>query len=203
LLFVVPGFISLKTWRIINPSQPLKAADQLLDLVVFSLLNYVLLFWLVNWGNAIDRIDVGVAIHLAVLLIFPLLWPILVRGILTSRFLQGKVIHPTPTSWDFFFSKGKPCFVLIHLKTGKLIGGLYDGESFASSYPEPRDLYLSEVWKIDSSGAFSEPIDQTAGVLIAYDQIAYLELFETAPVEDTDARTNDYTQQRDSNQAKV
>ncbi len=67
--------------------------------------------------------------------------------------------------------------MLIHLHSGKLIGGLYYEESFASSYPENKDLYLKEVWKINKQGEFIEKVEDTAGLLISYDMIEYIELF--------------------------
>lgn len=73
--------------------------------------------------------------------------------------------------------------MLIHLKSGILIGGLYYKDSFASSYPEKKDLYIKEVWKIDENGKFLEKIDRTEGMLINYDIIDYIEMFNTFSAE--------------------
>ena len=84
---------------------------------------------------------------------------------------------PDPLAWDYFFRQGHSCFVLVHLKDGKVIGGLYNGESFASSYPESQDIYLGEVWKVDEQGRFQSRIDATMGALVNHGVIDYLEFY--------------------------
>ena len=86
-------------------------------------------------------------------------------------------MNPIPNSWDYFFLKREAAFVMIHLKSGKLIGGVYGGQSYASAYPEPRDLYLKEVWKIEK-GYFKHKIKDTKGLYITYDEILYIEFFD-------------------------
>jgi hypothetical protein len=67
--------------------------------------------------------------------------------------------------------------MLLHLTNGRVIGGLYGLDSFASSYPEKEDLYLQEVWKIDKEGKFIKKISDTKGLLVNYTTIEYIELF--------------------------
>jgi hypothetical protein len=67
--------------------------------------------------------------------------------------------------------------MLIHIKDGRVIGGLYGPDSFASSYPEREDIYLEEIWKIDEEGKFLGKIADTKGLLINADIIEYIELF--------------------------
>jgi hypothetical protein len=68
--------------------------------------------------------------------------------------------------------------MLIHLKDGQIIGGLYAYESAASSYPESEDLYLQEVWEIDNKGKFTKPIEGTMGLLVSYNTVDFIELFK-------------------------
>jgi hypothetical protein len=68
--------------------------------------------------------------------------------------------------------------MLIHIKDGRIIGGLYGPDSFASSYPEKEDIYLQETWKIDGNGKFLKKIADTKGLLINPDTIEYIELFD-------------------------
>jgi hypothetical protein len=67
--------------------------------------------------------------------------------------------------------------MLIHIKNGRIIGGLYGPDSFASSYPEKEDVYLQETWKIDGKGKFLKKIADTKGLLINPNTIEYIELF--------------------------
>lgn len=70
-------------------------------------------------------------------------------------------------------------WVLVHLKSGKMIGGLFGKESFASSFPNSQDLYLEAVWKIDNKGLFKEEVPQTRGLLINSSEIEFLEFYRT------------------------
>ncbi|WP_407921100.1 DUF6338 family protein [Acetivibrio mesophilus] len=66
----------------------------------------------------------------------------------------------------------------MHLKSGKLIGGLYAGESFASSFPYKEDIYISEVWGVNEKGEFLDRIEGTKGMWISKDYFDYIEFFE-------------------------
>ena len=177
IVLIIPGFISMKVWNLLVPSQNRALNDYLFDALAYSFLNFALLFWLLLIVQRIDQLWVNIVLLVILLVIFPVLWPILWKIITTAKFLRGKIIHPTPKAWDYFFSLGKPCFMLVHLKDGNLIGGLYQSASFASSYPDPEDLYIQEVWKIDENGSFLEKMPQTAGMLLTRDSIDYIELY--------------------------
>ena len=176
LVLIIPGFVSLRVWTPINPTAKLKLADYLLDIIAFSTLNFAALSWLISITTDSSlwlRVFVGIGVFIGA----PAAWPILIRSILNLRALRGRIIHPDPLAWDYFFRKGHSCFVLIHLKDGKVIGGLYNGESFASSYPESQDIYLVEVWKVDEHGRFQSRIEATMGALVNHEVIDYLEFY--------------------------
>jgi hypothetical protein len=61
---------------------------------------------------------------------------------------------------------------------GEMIGGLFNGKSFASSYPEKEDIYLEELWKIDEDGKFKEKVKSTNGLLVNFEEIKYIEFFK-------------------------
>ncbi|GHU69701.1 hypothetical protein FACS189450_03000 [Spirochaetia bacterium] len=71
--------------------------------------------------------------------------------------------------------------MLIHMKNGQIIGGLYAYESASSSYPEEGDLYLQAVYEIDNAGKFIKPIDRTMGLLVNSSLVDYIELFKSLP----------------------
>jgi hypothetical protein len=73
--------------------------------------------------------------------------------------------------------------MLIHLTDGSVVGGYWGEQSYASSYPEQGDLYLSAVYKVDDSGQFEAPLEDTDGLLIRKDQYSYLELFKVPMTE--------------------
>ncbi len=90
---------------------------------------------------------------------------------------------PYPTPWDWYFSRRQPVFTLIHLADGSLIGGYWGDRSYASSYPEQGDLYVSSVYKVDDEGRFQGPVEDTDGLLIRKDQYSYIELFTVPKTE--------------------
>jgi len=183
LVFIVPGFVSIKVWNLIFPSEKKGLSENFFEALSYGCINLAFLFFLINCtiDNPTFRSQHPIWTYIAVfsvLFLFPVIWPILFKIIINSECLKKHVVHPTPTAWDHFFSFREPCFVLIHLKNGGLIGGLYGGRSFASSFPQLQDIYLEEVWQIDEQGCFKSKIDNSKGVLISKDFFDYIELFE-------------------------
>lgn len=199
VLFFVPGFVSIKVYELIVPSDKRNWSESILEAVSYSCLNFALLFWLVllinKEGFIVDHPASYYFGTVMILFVFPAVWPIIGKSMLSAKFLRGKVLHLTPKSWDYFFAKGQPCWVLVHLKNGELIGGLYSEESFSSSYPNIEDVYLEQVWKVDENGEFTEKVAQTMGLWVNKEYFDYLEFFSLDDLEmkedeqETDARS--------------
>jgi hypothetical protein len=172
--FVAPGFVSLKIWGILNASPRFKLSESLLEAVVYSSFNFLVL---IGFYNPLKSIHPILA-YAAVFIVGPVLWPVLVYWCVSCfRIIKTRI---TPTSWDHYFNQGEDCFVLIHMKANdEMIGGLFSGgNSFASSYPEKEDLYLEELWKIDENGRFLEKVERTNGLLVNFEEIKYIEFFK-------------------------
>ena len=116
ILFVIPGFISLKIWGLIHPSHKLVLSESLLEALAFSCFNYIGTYWLYSIFLKIELVWVY---FLLALFIFPLFWPRLLKLILTSRTIKKRIISITPKSWDYFFNKRECCFMLIHINGEK------------------------------------------------------------------------------------
>ena len=183
-IFFVPGFVSVKIWSLLVPSEHRSMADHAVEVLSFGCINFAILFWLVAIAIKMEH-WAQYLIYGAILFLFPMIWPLIVKTILYSDFLRGRIVHPTPKAWDAFFQRGQPCFILVHLKSGQYVGGLYSGNSFASSFPNPEDLYIEELWKMSRTGKFIEPMPDTKGLLISHDAIDFLELFKTSQMEET------------------
>jgi hypothetical protein len=178
ITIVAPGFLSLKIWGLIHPTQHTTLADSLYEAIFYGVLNY---FLVVHWLPVLlAKINAHLEIvaYIFSLVIVPFLLPFLWRKILSLKYIKRKIISPIPKAWDFFFTKYLPCFMLIHMKNGQMVGGLYLEQSSASTYPETEDLYLEQVWVIDDKGRFYEPVEGTMGLLINNNVIDYIELFE-------------------------
>lgn len=96
------------------------------------------------------------------------------------RFVLGA--EPVPTSWDLVFSQGATFWIRLKLKTGPWVGGAFADGSYAAPYPEPPDLYISEVAEVDAlTGAFvldaqGKPVLTDSGLLIRWQEVEYAEV---------------------------
>jgi hypothetical protein len=175
ILFIAPGFISLKIWGLIHPSPKIALSESLIEAIVFSSFNYIVTIWLYFLINGTRFIWIYLVM---VLVMLPIIWPVLLKAVLNNKLLRNKIISPIPKSWDYFFSKRQCCFMLVHLNDRRILGGFYGPDSFASSYPEQEDLYLQEVWQVDSEGKFIKKIPRSRGFLVNYNAIEYIEFFD-------------------------
>jgi hypothetical protein len=182
LLFVVPGFVALKTYKLFVPGERLEAGAALMDAVVYSMVNYAIMWWpiyiLTRPGFADHHHRWFVTGTFAVLLIAPagLAWAL--YRFRASEWASARFQHPIPMAWDYFFALKRPCFMLFHLKSGERIGGFFGKKSFVSSFPEEPDVYIEEVWRVDENGLFLERPPGTAGILIRFAECEMIELFE-------------------------
>ncbi len=84
-------------------------------------------------------------------------------------------VHAIPTAWDWKFNgMATDQWVLVTLKDGTRFAGFYGAQSFTSSSPDERDIYLQWVYDIREDGTLSPPDDEK-GVLIAAGEIRTIE----------------------------
>jgi hypothetical protein len=76
------------------------------------------------------------------------------------------------------FSKKEAMWAVVTLKSGVKVRGKYGLNSFASSYPSERQIYLEEVWTRGENGGFGKKINRTKGVIVAGDEIAHVEFYK-------------------------
>ena len=82
--------------------------------------------------------------------------------------------HQIPTAWDYLFSRITPKWAIITLREGAKLYGYVGPESYFSSDPEARDLFISEVIRLAPNGTM-EAVPGTAGVYINKDEVALIE----------------------------
>ena len=94
-------------------------------------------------------------------LVFLVILPVIVgviTGVVSNRTLLYRSlkkirlnpIHPTPSAWDWTFSDLNEQYVLVKLKNGAMFGGFLGADSFISSDPNERDMYIVEIFEIDA-----------------------------------------------------
>jgi hypothetical protein len=179
VLLFVPGFISIKVYGLLVPTAERNWGSSAVEAVSYGCINLAVFSWaamIVARPGFFDSHPVACSfILIGILLVAPAIWPVVLLRLLRSRLIKNRVLDPIPTAWDSFFERRQPCWVLVHLKDGGKIAGLLGGNSYASSYPEKRDLYLEEVWQIGESGHLEQRVGGTLGLWIDCDAFRMLE----------------------------
>lgn len=85
------------------------------------------------------------------------------------RRLWTRISDP-PTAWDFFFAARPDGWLRVRLKTGAWVGGAYASGSFASGYPERRDLFIVQAAELDPQTGLFET-DANGSVRLRDEQI--------------------------------
>jgi len=91
------------------------------------------------------------------------------------------VVHPIPTAWDWKFGRSGYEWVLVTLKDGTRFGGFCGPESFMSSDPNERDLYIQWVYEIDGEGQWRASDER--GLFIAAGEVRTIEFWSEKPGE--------------------
>lgn len=181
LIFFVPGFISIKVYSLLFAHEKRDFSKDLLEAIGYSALNFAALCWLIIPIHSSDfymHHKVWYVVFLFVILfIAPMSWPFIFSKIITWKPVKKHTVHPIKKPWDYVFSKKESYWVIVHLKDGRRIGGRFDTDSFASSYPSEEQIYLEEVWELDDNGGFVGAIDRSKGVIVLGQNIMAVELF--------------------------
>lgn len=83
-----------------------------------------------------------------------------------------------PTAWDWAATKPGTRMVRVLLPDGRYVGGLFGPGSYVSTYPEPRDIYISNQYHMNSDGSFGGPAELAAGVWLRIGDGNIVEFFE-------------------------
>lgn len=183
LFFVVPGVVARVVYDLQIPSERRNFADDAVGLVSFGVIHFALFYWvfeLLAAGPLSGSRLATQAVLLAAIVVVPAVEAICVARLLKLRTLRGLTLHPTPKPWDFYFGRGEPCWVILRMKEGPPIAGYFGVNSFASSFPHPEQLYIEDLWHIDSEGRFLAKIPQTKGAIISLAECGAIEFFQVA-----------------------
>ena len=169
--FVLPGAISMYVYGLLVPQAERLLKDKVLEAVCFSLVNFVLLFWMI--GLVLDPVFLDSqrflswAIIVICFLAAPAIWPFLSIKILSWAEGRRLIGVRAKTAWDDFFGRlADGCWIQVELATGERIGGRFGKDSYASAYPDPGHLYIEELWELDSTGSFVTPLPGCPGIIL-------------------------------------
>jgi len=181
LIFVIPGFISLKTYDLLVPNSNEDSSKRLIDAISYSCINYAILFVPIIFIEKKPLFDsdpiLYALFYIFVVFVSPIIIACIWKKLRSSKKFQDVMPHPTKKPWDYVFSNRKCFWVIVELKDGRKIAGKYADKSFSSSYPENDQLYLEETWKLNKDGGFKRKRERSAGIIIVSDEISTIELF--------------------------
>ncbi len=190
LVLVLPGVVWTTVRTAVRGQFPQDrdvAARVLQSLVISAVLNaaYLLMFG----SAAVERVKSGAqgnsshprlaaSAVLVLAVIVPATLAYLVHGRPTLRPVTTAVgtfrlplsssgYESAPTAWD----KKAPAlgghWIRIRVADRTWVGGWYGDESYVSTYPEPRDIYIEDQHHVGEDGMIGAAVDGSAGVWLA------------------------------------
>lgn len=179
ILFFMPGFVSIKVHDLLLPGNTRNATTYIVDGVACGTINFIFVMpiaWLfLHYG--IESFWAILFAGILVLLITPLCIAWVYVRLLSSRFMRRHALGVAKQPWDVVFSGRKGLWVVVYLKNGKEIVGLYSTNSSASHYPQKRELFLEKVFVVNENGELASKSD-SEGVIIPGNSIDYIEFYK-------------------------
>jgi hypothetical protein len=181
----LPGFISVKTYHSMVASDKYDFSKDLFELVGYSLLNLIFNSWLILLNIKYDWIfKLNLYLYFSsiwILLICPVLWPLLIKYLLSLPISKKYLLGNKKSAWDFYFNQREGTWIIINLKNGKRVGGNYSDKSYATSYPCGESIFLEEQWELwdkTDNRKFKNKAESTGGVLVLSDNIESIEFYK-------------------------
>jgi len=180
-ILFVPGFIYLKAYRLFIAETKTDFSKDLYEAIGFSFLNAIIFSYPLYTLNCSHLLEQNPFFYFLIMLLIILVAPIL-GAIIFSRISQTKwfgkfMINPTKSAWDSFFARRESYYVKITLKDGRKIGGKYGKNSYSSTYPNPKEIFIEEHWLLDKNNDFDVKEEQTEGILITENEISTIEFY--------------------------
>jgi len=91
------------------------------------------------------------------------------------RWAGLNAVHEVPSAWDWKFGKGENLWILVKLKDDTEFAGFCGENSFISSDPSERDIFIERVYELDDNNVWHEQAGK--GVLIAQGEIRTIEIW--------------------------
>lgn len=170
LVVVMPGIIAIKVYDLFYPPEKRDFGSSLLEAMAYGLINLAI------WGVPLFQINqkAWMEQHLfeyallsaGFLAISPALLAWGTVKLRNTRFVSSRLGYLNKTAWDDFFKRQQECWILFHMKDGKMMGGYFGEKSYVSTFPQQPEIYVEEVWRVDDRGAFVEKVEGTLGMVI-------------------------------------
>ncbi len=182
LLFVLPGFISVKVYSLFAAVETRSAAALAFEALAFGVLNAFVFFPLtlllqLDQATLLAHPVYGMMGLAFALIVLPALWGWGFYRLLRWLGEQGLILSRAHTGFDYLFGQRKPCWLILHLADGGRVGCFFGDMSYASLYPHSGHLYCEEVWELGDDGSFVRPVPRTGGMIFRPDSYRLVEVF--------------------------
>jgi hypothetical protein len=127
------------------------------------------------------------------LFVTPLIVALLYQYVVEFGAKHYWLTSPHPRAWDFIFNslaytkKGvgeNGLFLVVTLKSGDKVAGVFSEPGFASLWPYDRDLLLGPTWELDG-GKPARLVTGSIGLYVDIDNVDVIEVFDYASVVDS------------------
>lgn len=191
---LVPGFITLFVRSQFVTGRRRSRSEDLLSYLTISVIYYALSFPFVGVTLSMDDSFYGRLLAWITLIfigpaVFGFILGINVQTDWVRRALRRcglNPVHVIPTAWDWKFGRMTNAWVLVTLKDGTTFAGFCGEDSFISSDPGERDIYIQWVYDVDPENNWSSRGD--SGVLIAAGEVRTIEFWPYTPEENSNAQ---------------
>ena len=183
LTFAIPGFIAWATMQSILPRGSQKVSEVGFEILTYGFVNAILWTllrkppsswqaWPTSWSDDL----LFVAMVIASPIVIAVLYLRLLRWLVKRR----QILPLEPTAWDWLFldSAKNARAAVITLRDNTKVAGAFVEGSYTALHPYARDLFLSEVWKLNDDGRFVARVAKTQGLYIDKSDILYIEFFD-------------------------
>lgn len=180
--FIVPGLIIIFVRAQFITGRTIKHGDALLSYLTVSAIYYAAILPAILYISSVESIWRLYAVWSLAIFVLPTILGILLgvsvqrewfRRVL--RYFSLNPVHVMPTAWDWKFSSMQNQWILATLKDGTKFAGFCGNDSFFSSDPGERDVYIQWVYDIDDNNNWVCPGHKS--VLIASGEIKTVEFW--------------------------
>ena len=194
LFFFVPGLIVLFVRSQFVTGTNFPHSGALLPYLAISVIYYALAFPLIDIVVAIEKPIYGKVLAWFSLVfagpaVLGLVLGVNIQENLFRRLLQKcglNPVHVIPTAWDWKFGGMTEQWVLVTLKDGTRFAGFCGSDSFMSSDPTERDIYIQQVYDVDDDDNWFSSGEKA--LLITADEVQTIEFWPHVLQENYDAQ---------------
>ena len=184
LPFLIPGFIVLFVRsQFVTGPRPAHSTT-VVSYLIISVIYYALAQLFIHFLPSTPALTEGWALAgwLGLIVVGPVIlglgagfniqYDLLRRGL---QWFGLNPVHVVPTAWDWKFGGMSPQWVLVTLKDGTRFAGFCGSESFMSSDPAERDIYIERIYNVDDDNNWNSRGENS--VLIAAGEIQTIEFW--------------------------